>query len=144
MPTIAENQPGTTADTAELPTVYLIVAPSVRQSEHWPGVRADITRRLKNAQAADFTGLFTSSADYRQRWDEVAATLAGAVIIPRRRGKYLVAGHVALREARHIAALGKPVLVYTPQGFVRWSAVQVRDVHGGRQTAAELVTGARQ
>lgn len=127
-------------ETAPAAKVYLVVSPEMRKSERWPKIRRVVTGRMKNAQAVDFTDLFTGGEDYRQRWPQVAAQLAGAVVIPTKRGKHLLIGSNALREARHVASLGKPVLVLVAKGFLRWSQIEVRDVaNAPRWIAAELV-----
>jgi hypothetical protein len=125
--------------------VYVIVAPDVRSSADWPRIRDELATRVKGAPLATFSDLFASNEDYAARWPTVAAELAGAVVVPTVRDGRLVAGRVALREARQVARAGKPVLLLTRRGLVPWEQVEVRRVKGDQLAGAELVApgGAR-
>ena len=119
--------------------VYLIANPDLRTSPAWPRIRADLETRVKGAPVAGFSDLFTSTEDYRARWQDVVQNLAGAVVIATARGPHLLAGRVALREAADISQAGKPVFLYTRQGLVPWAAVQVREISARGWLTAELV-----
>jgi hypothetical protein len=124
--------------------VYIIAPPVTRSAPEWPAVLADLTRRIKGCRFAEFSAVFKSNADYRARWPQVAATLAGAVVIPRLTGGRLMLGMAAVREASDVADLGGTVLVHASgRGLFPWSQAEVK-IHGkdaGRFRAELVITG---
>lgn len=131
------------ADQQESARVYLIANPLIRESPAWPGILADLAKRIKGATFATYADLFTSNADYRARWAGVAGQFAGAVVIPRPVGPRLMLGLAAVREATDISAAGKPVLIHSRKGLFRWAQADIK-IHGksaGRFRAELVITG---
>jgi hypothetical protein len=128
-PTCGNDDPAVTHSTPAAerePQVYLIANPVSRSSTAWPGIIETLNGRVKNAALVEFSGLFADTADYKARWPEAVRQLAGAVVVPLSLNGGLMLGVIALREAEQIAAVGKPVLIYTREGLFPWAQAEVK------------------
>jgi hypothetical protein len=121
----AEEGP-VTAQTAQGVRVYVIASPAVRKSAAWPKLWPALRARARNAELIMFRDLFPGgSPDYAENWEQRAATLGGAVVVPDRRQGMLWLGRRAVSEAQQLADLGKPVLLFGPDGLVPWPGVRL-------------------
>ena len=113
------------------PLVYLIHAPGTGGA--LVAVKAFLRRTLPGARLVDYGDVFGEVRPHpgtRRRVAQLAAEVAGAVVIPRAwreadgSVRHLL-GPAARIEADQLAALGVPVLVVSPAGLVAWPDVRV-------------------
>lgn len=134
--TAAPEPPATDRQTRR---VYLIAAPSIRNSPAWPRIRAELDNRVRGAELASFGDFFGEHDDYQERWPQVVLEVAGAVVVPSEEGGRQIIGRVARREAASISEAGKPVLVNVRVGLIPWEQVQTRKAAGQGWSALELI-----
>jgi hypothetical protein len=110
--------------------VYLIASPWLRKRESWPALHRAATGALHGAELLEFADVFGKGrVAVEKRVPRIAEAAHAALVLPRavhapdEPVRYLI-GYAAAAEARELAALGVPVLVFAPGGLAAWPDVR--------------------